>query len=93
MSLNKQQIAEDFVNLESLIARRVLGACLSKNNSVEFSVRTAHNQECKKLNTLRLLVLTNNLSETDYLTQCIPIIAEIDKLSLLIWPESEANES
>ena len=83
--INRTAVAENFVTTQDSISRGQLSVAFS-NNPVEKAARTSLRETQIKLNALRLLVLTNSMTEDSFLVEYKPLQEKIEQLSKLIWP-------
>jgi hypothetical protein len=77
--VNKALTAKFFVETQNDIAKVSVGRAFSRNQT-DTNVKQKHIEKLMELNTLRLLFLTDNVSEQEYLAKREVLINEADAL-------------
>lgn len=83
-TLNIKAVAGNFVQFQQDISEHVLAGKLQQN-SVQKKVHRQVAETASKINVLRLLALTGNLSADDFFAQVEPLNTELDRLNKLLY--------
>ena len=78
-------VASNFVETQERISSLTYVAAIGDKNQIERNLRLKHIESMKRLNTLRLLVLTKNITPEDYEARGKAEQAETNRLAELIW--------
>lgn len=86
IGLDKSLTAANFIVALHASERQNIAAAMAKS-TVERTARAQYAAKLDELNVARLLFLTSNLSEYDYLTKAKALETSIEQLKSIIWPK------
>jgi hypothetical protein len=83
--MNTTIVASNFVDTQERISSLTYVAAIGDKNEIERNLRLKHIESLKNANTLRLLVLTKNLTPEDYEAKARVEEENTNRLAELIW--------